>query len=102
MVIGDLWVVDNLPMMEIGIVVCVPTDCHKTYRPDLLITSAAATPQSAPSPSPPGLARWCIALFPWAGGGGMRGGSWRWEALGRGATSLTHYSIRNLCIFDKW
>ncbi len=30
--------------------------------------------QSAPSSSPPGLARWCVGLLPWAGGGGMRGG----------------------------
>ncbi|MCP4541294.1 MAG: hypothetical protein GY832_29535 [Chloroflexi bacterium] len=50
------------------------TDCHRSYRPDLLITSATDVPQSAPSPSPPGLPRWCVGLFPWAEGGGMRGG----------------------------
>ncbi|MCP4536426.1 MAG: hypothetical protein GY832_04700 [Chloroflexi bacterium] len=47
----------------------VPTDCHMSHRPDLLIASAAAA-QSAPSPSSPGLSRWCAGLFPWAGGGG--------------------------------
>ncbi len=38
--------------------------------------AAPAVPQSAPSPSSPGLARECIGLFPWAEGGGVRGGSW--------------------------
>ncbi|MCP4541326.1 MAG: hypothetical protein GY832_29700 [Chloroflexi bacterium] len=33
--------------------------------------------KSAPSPSSPGLPRWCSGLFPWGGGGGMRGGGGR-------------------------
>ncbi|MCP4538670.1 MAG: hypothetical protein GY832_16165 [Chloroflexi bacterium] len=37
--------------------------------------------QFAPSPSSPGLPRWCIAWVSWAGDSGMRGGgSWRWGA----------------------
>ncbi|MCP4544172.1 MAG: hypothetical protein GY832_44235 [Chloroflexi bacterium] len=42
------------------------------------ITLSAAVPQSAPSPSPPGLARECIGLFPLGRGRWSAGGSWRW------------------------
>ncbi|MCP4536501.1 MAG: hypothetical protein GY832_05085, partial [Chloroflexi bacterium] len=48
--------VDTLPMIEIGIAVCVPTDCHRVHRPDLLITSAS---DAAPVRS--------LAVSPWSG-----------------------------------
>ncbi|MCP4543223.1 MAG: hypothetical protein GY832_39420 [Chloroflexi bacterium] len=36
---------------------------------DLLLLIGDDVVKSAPSPSPLGLPRWCIAWVPWAGGG---------------------------------
>ncbi|MCP4536947.1 MAG: hypothetical protein GY832_07350 [Chloroflexi bacterium] len=51
-------------LLDIGIAVSVPTDCHKVYHP---VPSPSPPPwsESAPSPSPPGLSqvvRWLVAL----------------------------------------
>ncbi|MCP4541340.1 MAG: hypothetical protein GY832_29770 [Chloroflexi bacterium] len=67
---GSLGLPRFLPVREPGNEPCV-TDCREIYRPDLLI-GPAAVPQSAPSPSSPGLAQ-VVHWFP-LGRGTVGGG----------------------------
>ncbi|MCP4536607.1 MAG: hypothetical protein GY832_05625 [Chloroflexi bacterium] len=63
--------VQNL-VMNLG-----PQIATGTIDLNCLIASTTDVPQSAPSPSPPSLARWSVDLFPLGRGGGMRGGGGR-------------------------